>query len=284
MEEQDKFCEYMSEVSPVWCPGCGNYGIMSGLVEALIELQLPTKEIALISGIGCSSRLPYFIKAYGFHGIHGRTLPIAQGVKVANPDLTVIAVAGDGDGLAIGGGHLPHTIRNNVDITYLLFNNAIYGMTKGQFSPTTNLFPLTKTSPFGLPGEPVNPSALAIVYGASFVARGFSVKMEHLKDLIIKGMGHRGFSFIEVLTSCSAFNTTDMNVARILKNLDSVPEDHDTEDATEALKLATDREKIYLGILRRNQRPTLGETFQEIQDTATRKKSVDVEDLVRQFA
>ncbi|MFQ5542223.1 MAG: 2-oxoacid:ferredoxin oxidoreductase subunit beta, partial [Candidatus Binatia bacterium] len=284
MEKQDRFCEYLGEITPVWCPGCGNYGIMSGLVEALVELNLPTKEIALVSGIGCSSRLPYFIKAYGFHGIHGRTLPIAQGVKVANPDLNVIAVGGDGDGLAIGGGHLPHTIRNNVDITYLLFNNAIYGMTKGQFSPTTLLSPLTKTSPFGLPGEPVNPSALAIVYGATFVARGFSVKKDHLKDLIIKGMGHPGFSFIEVLTSCSAFNATDMNVARIIKNLDSVPEGHDPEDGTEALKLATDREKIYLGILRRSQRPTLGETFQEIQDSAKGEKSAEVEDLVQQFA
>jgi 2-oxoglutarate ferredoxin oxidoreductase subunit beta len=284
MEEQDRFCEYIGDVSPVWCPGCGNYGIMSGLVEALIELELPTKEIALVSGIGCSSRLPYFIKAYGFHGIHGRTLPIAQGVKVANPDLNVIAVGGDGDGLAIGGGHLPHAIRNNSDITYILFNNAIYGMTKGQFSPTTSLFPLTKTSPFGLPGQPVNPSALAIVYGAAFVARGFSVRKEHLKDLIIKGIEHPGFSFIEVLTSCSAFNTTDMNVARIIKNLDSVPEDHDLEDSAKALKLATDTEKIYLGILRRAQRPTLQQMFEGVQAAAQSKKSVGVEDLVQQFA
>jgi 2-oxoglutarate ferredoxin oxidoreductase subunit beta len=284
MEEQDKFCEYLGDVSPVWCPGCGNYGIMSGLVEALIELDLPTKEIALVSGIGCSSRLPYFIKAYGFHGIHGRTLPIAQGIKVANPDLNVIAVAGDGDGLAIGGGHLPHTIRNNADITYILFNNAIYGMTKGQFSPTTSLSPLTKTSPFGLPGEPVNPSALAIVYGAAFVARGFSVRKEHLKDLIVRGIEHPGFSFIEVLTSCSAFNATDMNVARIIKNLDSVPEDHDLADSAKALKLATDSEKIYLGILRQAQRPTLEQMFEGVQATAQHKKSVGVEDLVRQFA
>jgi len=153
MEEQDRSCEYLSGVSPVWCPGCGYYGILSALVEAFADLNLPTKELALISGIGCSSRLPYFVKAYGFHSIHGRGLPIAQGVKAANPDLTVVAVGGDGDGLAIGGGHLPHIARNNVDITYLLFNNAIYGMTKGQFSPTTALFPITKTSPFGLAGE-----------------------------------------------------------------------------------------------------------------------------------
>ncbi|MFQ5902899.1 MAG: hypothetical protein ACE5JO_04340, partial [Candidatus Binatia bacterium] len=145
-------------------------------------------------------------------------------------------------------------------------------------------FPLTKTSPFGLPGEPVNPVALAIVYGATFVARGFSVRKDHLKNLIVQGIQHRGFSFIEVLTSCSAFNTTDMNVARIIKNLDSVPEDHDLEDDAEALKLATDKGKIYLGILRRSQRPTLGDTFQEIQESAKRKTPVDVEDLVQQFA
>ncbi|MFQ5682746.1 MAG: 2-oxoacid:ferredoxin oxidoreductase subunit beta [Candidatus Binatia bacterium] len=284
MEEQDKFCDYLGDVTPVWCPGCGNYGVLSGLVEALMDLKLRTQELALISGIGCSSRLPYFIKAYGFHGIHGRGLPIAQGVKTANPGLTVVAVGGDGDGLAIGGGHLPHAIRNNADITYILFNNAIYGMTKGQFSPTTLLSPLTKTSPFGLPGEPVNPAALAIVYGAGFVARGFSVKKDHLKELIIQGIRHPGFSFIEVLTSCAAFNTTDMNVARIIKNLDSVPESHDPEDVTEAFKLATHSERIYLGILRRSRRPTLAEKIEAMQLTAKEKGAVKFEDLVQQFA
>jgi len=243
MEERVESCDYLSGVSPVWCPGCGYYGILGSLVESFAELKLPTKDLALVSGIGCSSRLPYFVKAYGFHSIHGRGLPIAQGVKTANPNLTVVAVGGDGDGLAIGGGHFPHVARNNVDMTYLLFNNAIYGMTKGQFSPTTTLYPLTKTSPFGLAGDSINPTALAIVYGASFVARGFSVKKEHLKDLIIAGMQHRGFSFIEVLSSCSSFNTTDMNVARIIKNLETVPANHDPEDGIEAMKLATDKEK-----------------------------------------
>lgn len=285
MEEQDRSCEYLSGVGPVWCPGCGYYGILSALVEAFAELNLPTKELALISGIGCSSRLPYFVKAYGFHSIHGRGLPIAQGVKTANPDLTVVAVGGDGDGLAIGGGHLPHIARNNVDITYLLFNNAIYGMTKGQFSPTTVLSPITKTSPFGLAGEAINPSALAIVYGASFVARGFSVKKEHLKDLIVQAIQHRGFSIVEILASCSSFNTTDMNVARILKSLQPVPEDHDPEDGIEALRLATDKEKINLGVFVRNQRPTLGDKFQEVQQKAKKGKApATMEALLAQFA
>lgn len=285
MEEQDKSCEYLSGVGPVWCPGCGYYGILSALVEAFAELNLPTKELALISGIGCSSRLPYFVKAYGFHSIHGRGLPIAQGVKTANPDLTVVAVGGDGDGLAIGGGHLPHIARNNVDITYLLFNNAIYGMTKGQFSPTTVLSPITKTSPFGLAGEAINPSALAIVYGASFVARGFSVKKEHLKELIVQAIQHRGFSIVEILASCSSFNTTDMNVARIIKSLQPVPEDHDPEDGIEALRLATDKEKINLGVFVRNQRPTLGDKFQEVQQKAKKGKApATMEALLAQFA
>lgn len=284
MEEQDSSCAYLSGVSPVWCPGCGYYGILSALVEALAELKLPTKELALISGIGCSSRLPYFVKAYGFHSIHGRGLPIAQGVKISNPDLTVVAVGGDGDGLAIGGGHLPHVARNNVDITYLLFNNAIYGMTKGQFSPTTVHYPITKTSPFGLAGEAINPSALAIVYGASFVARGFSVKKEQLKSLIIQGIQHRGFSFIEILSSCSSFNTTDMNVARIIRNLQPVPEGHDPEDGIEALRLATDPEKINLGIFVRNERPTVGDKFQEAQRKASAKAPGTVEGMLAQFA
>ena len=284
MEELDKSCEYLSGVCPVWCSGCGYYGILSALVEAFADLKLPTKELTLVSGIGCSSRLPYFVKAYGFHSIHGRGLPIAQGVKTANPELTVLAVGGDGDGLAIGGGHLPHVARNNVDITYLLFNNAIYGMTKGQFSPTTTLYPVTKTSPFGLAGEAINPSALAIVYGATFVARGFSVKKEHLKELIIQGIHHRGFSFIEVLASCSSFNTTDMNVARIVKNLEMIPEDHNPEDAIEALRLAADQEKIRLGVFVRNQRPTLGDKFQEMRRKAKGKGAGNMEALLGQFA
>jgi 2-oxoglutarate ferredoxin oxidoreductase subunit beta len=284
MEELVESCDYLSGVSPVWCPGCGYYGILASLVESFAKLKLPTKDLALVSGIGCSSRLPYFIKAYGFHSIHGRGLPIAQGVKTANPELTVVAAGGDGDGLAIGGGHLPHVARNNVDITYLLFNNAIYGMTKGQFSPTTSLYPITKTSPFGLVGESVNPSALAIVYGASFVARGFSVKKEHLKDLIIEGMQHRGFSFIEVLSSCSSFNTTDMNVARIIGNLEEVPAAHDPEDTIEAMKLATDKEKIYLGVFIRSQRPTLSDKLQASRGKAQAKGREKFENLLEQFA
>jgi 2-oxoglutarate ferredoxin oxidoreductase subunit beta len=284
MEELDNGCEYLSGVSPVWCSGCGYYGILGALVEAFAELDLPTKELALISGIGCSSRLPYFVKAYGFHSIHGRALPISQGVKTANPNLTVVTVGGDGDGLAIGGGHFPHVARNNVDMTYLLFNNAIYGMTKGQFSPTTTLYPITKTSPFGLTGEAINPSALAIVYGASFVARGFSVKKEHLKSLIVQAIQHRGFSFVEILSSCSSFNTTDMNVARIIRSLTPVPDDHDCKDSIEALRLATDKEKIHLGVFIRNERETLGDKFQQAQQKAKAKGAGTVASLVKQFA
>ena len=284
MEEQDRSCTYLSGVCPVWCPGCGYYGILSALVEAFADLNLPTKELALISGIGCSSRLPYFVKAYGFHSLHGRGLPIAQGVKTANPDLTVIAVGGDGDGLAIGGGHLPHIARNNADITYLLFNNAIYGMTKGQFSPTTVLYDITKTSPFGLPGEAINPSALALVYGATFVARGFSVRKEHLRDLIIQGIQHPGFAFIEILASCFSFNTTDMNVARIIQNIELLPEKHDREDRIAALRLASEEKKIYLGVFHRSRRPTLEEKYQEMERKAIKKGAATSADLLEEFA
>lgn len=283
MEAQDNFCEYLSGVNPVWCPGCGYYGILSALVEAFAELTLPTKELALISGIGCASRLPYFVKTYGFHGIHGRALPIAQGVKIANPNLTVVAVGGDGDGLAIGGGHLPHVARNNVDLTYLLFNNAIYGMTKGQFSPTTALSNVTKTSPFGLPGDAINPAALAIMYGATFVARGFSVKKDHLKGLIIQAIQHPGFSFVEILTSCSSFNTTDMNVARIIKNQELLEPSYDAQDRMEALRLASDEKKIHLGIYYQSKRRTLEDKFQEIRKTVQAKAVGTPEDLLRQF-
>jgi 2-oxoglutarate/2-oxoacid ferredoxin oxidoreductase subunit beta len=283
MEAQDKVCDYLSGVNPVWCSGCGYYGILSALVEAFAELRLPTNDLALISGIGCASRLPYFVKTYGFHGIHGRALPIAQGVKTANPDLTVVAVGGDGDGLAIGGGHFPHVARNNVDLTYLLFNNAIYGMTKGQFSPTTNLFSATKTSPFGLPGESINPAVLAVVYGATFVARGFSVKKEHLQKLIVEAIRHPGFSFVEILTSCSSFNTTDMNVARIIKNHTLVGESHDLEDRMAALRLASDEKQIHLGIYYQSRRPTLEDRFQGMQQAAKTKPEASLDTLLKRF-
>jgi len=277
------FVEYLSDVSPVWCPGCGYLSVLGAFVEAARLLGLDTEDLAIISGIGCSSRFPHFVRAYGLHGVHGRALPIAQGVKLANPHLTVVVTSGDGDGLAIGGGHLPHVIRNNVDLTYLLFNNAIYGLTKGQYSPTTAVVPSTTTSPYGIPGEPINPSRLALSYGATFVARGFTVKKEQLRDLIVEGIRHRGFSFIEILSSCSSFNTEDMNVAHLLRQVVEVEESHDRQDLMAAMRLVSVPERIYVGILRQVEQPTLVDQVEAMQKQAAGTERMTLQELLEPF-
>ncbi|MBI4463361.1 MAG: 2-oxoacid:ferredoxin oxidoreductase subunit beta [Acidobacteria bacterium] len=273
---------YLGHLSPVWCPGCGDYSVLGAFMEAAGRLHLPTHQIAMVSGIGCSSRFPFFVKAYGFHGVHGRALPIATGVKMANPELTVVVPGGDGDGLAIGGGHLPHVARNNPDITYLLFNNSIYGLTKGQSSPTSPSHFPTKTSPYGILGEAVNPAALALAYGASFVARGVAVKREHLVSLIEQGLRHKGFSFIEIITSCSSFSTKHLTITKVLQRM--VELEKCPEDDLEALRLASDTRRIYLGVFRRVERPTLSDQAAKAQQVSQKGKPVTVPELLQQFA
>ncbi len=281
-DENPTFECFLGNLEPVWCPGCGDFSVLGAFIEAARRLRLTSHEVALVSGIGCSSRFPFFVKAYGFHGVHGRALPIAQGVKLANPELTVVVPGGDGDGLAIGGGHLPHIARNNVDLTYLLFNNSIYGLTKGQSSPTTPASFPTKTAPYGLLGESLNPAALAIAYGATFVARGAAVKREHLSELIEQGIQHRGFSFIEILTSCSSFNTKHLAITKVLGRLAYIEQTPD--DDLEALRLATDSHNIYLGVFRNVQRPTLGEHADEAQRRSQKSGPVAVPSLLGEFA
>src|SRR2546428_3888863 len=166
--------QYKSEVKPDWCPGCGDFAVLSALTKALQVLALPPWQVLVVSGIGCSSNLPGFLSTYGFHGIHGRALPVATGAKLANPELTVIATGGDGDGYGIGAGHFIHTVRRNLDLTYVVMNNEIYGLTTGQASPTSEKQPKTKSTPEGVIENPINPLALAIAAGARVVARGVS--------------------------------------------------------------------------------------------------------------
>ncbi|MDP2660544.1 MAG: thiamine pyrophosphate-dependent enzyme [Dehalococcoidia bacterium] len=193
---------YRSELKPVWCPGCGDYGVLASMYQALSRRNVPPEDVVIVAGIGCSGRLPGYVNAYGFHGVHGRTLPIATGVKLANPSLTVFAVGGDGDGLAIGGGHIPHTARRNVDITYLMMDNSIYAQTKGQSSPTTSRDSESASMPYGTVEDPLNPIAMAIAYGVSFVARGYAARSQQLVELISRAMDHQGFSFIHVISPC----------------------------------------------------------------------------------
>jgi 2-oxoglutarate ferredoxin oxidoreductase subunit beta len=191
---------------PTWCPGCGNYILLSTLKSVISELGLHQENVVVVSGIGCGSKMPHFIKTYGFEGLHGRILPVASGVKLANKNLTVIAVGGDGDGYGIGGNHFIHAARRNIDITYIVQNNSVYGLTKGQYSPTSQKGFISPTTPFGALDEPVNPIALAISSGATYVARAWCMDVNHLKELIKNGIKHKGFALIDVLQPCLTFN------------------------------------------------------------------------------
>jgi 2-oxoglutarate ferredoxin oxidoreductase subunit beta len=195
-----------SGTKPTWCPGCGDYGVVAAVERALKALGIPSHEVLIVSGIGCSSNLPHFLSSYGFHTIHGRSLPVASGAKLANHSLTVIATGGDGDGYGIGGGHFIHAMRRNLDITYVVMNNEIYGLTTGQASPTSEMGHKTKSTPLGVIERPVNPVALALAAGATYVSRGFSGDVKHLGELIQNGIKHRGFSLVDVLSPCVTYN------------------------------------------------------------------------------
>ena len=194
------------KVDPDWCPGCGDFGVLAALQKALVELQIQPHNVVTISGIGCSSNLPGYIETYGMHTLHGRALAVATGVKLANHALTVVVTGGDGDGFGIGGNHFIHTMRRNVDLLYLAMDNQIYGLTTGQTSPTSRVGMKTKSAPFGNVEPPINPIAMAITAGATFVARGFTGEQKHLTNLIVQGLQHKGFSFIDVFSPCVTYN------------------------------------------------------------------------------
>ena len=198
--------DFKGKVDPDWCPGCGDFGVLAAVQKALVELQIPKHEVATISGIGCSSNFPGFIDTYGMHTLHGRSLPVATGFKMANHAMTVLVTGGDGDGFGIGCGHFVHTTRRNVDLLYLVMDNQIYGLTTGQTSPTSRIGMKTKSMPFGNIESPLNPVSLALAAGATFVGRGFSADQKHLTELIKQGIEHKGFSFIDVFSPCVTYN------------------------------------------------------------------------------
>jgi 2-oxoglutarate ferredoxin oxidoreductase subunit beta len=197
---------YKGKVHPDWCPGCGDFSVLSALQTALFELGLPPHQVVTISGIGCSSNLPGFINTYGMHTLHGRSLAVGTGVKLGNHELTVICTGGDGDGFGIGGNHFTHTMRRNIDLTYIVMDNQIYGLTTGQTSPTSRKGMKTKSTPFGNLENPINPIPLAIIGGATYVARGFSGKQRHLVDLLKGAIRHKGFSLVDVFSPCVTYN------------------------------------------------------------------------------
>ncbi|WP_019896062.1 2-oxoacid:ferredoxin oxidoreductase subunit beta [Hydrogenovibrio halophilus] len=197
--------DYLSQNHPVWCPGCGHFFVLRALTKALAWLNRPPEELAMITGIGCSSRLPAYLSSYGFHGVHGRALAVAAGLKMARPDLTVLVAGGDGDGYSIGGNHFLHACRRNMDMTYLVMDNEVYGMTKGQPSPTSDPDWHSKLAPHGTGITAFNPLGVALAAGASFIARGFSGDPKGLTKLISDGIEHKGFSVIEIKSPCVTF-------------------------------------------------------------------------------
>ncbi|MDE2484355.1 MAG: 2-oxoacid:ferredoxin oxidoreductase subunit beta [candidate division NC10 bacterium] len=198
--------DFISDQDVRWCPGCGDYAILASIQRVMPELGIPREKIVFVSGIGCSSRFPYYMNTYGFHSIHGRAPAVATGIKVTRPDLTVWVITGDGDGLSIGGNHLIHTMRRNVDLKILLFNNRIYGLTKGQTSPTSEQGAKTKSTPFGSLDRPFNPLSVAIGASATFVARSIDIDSPHLQYVLRRAAEHKGTAFVEIYQNCNVFN------------------------------------------------------------------------------
>lgn len=249
---------------PTWCPGCGHFTPLQALYEGLERLQVSPQRFVLVSGIGCSGRFPFFIKGFGFHSLHGRALPIAMGVKMANSDLTVVVSGGDGDGVGIGGGHFPHAARMNVNITYLLMDNSIYGLTKGQTSPTSPRGMVTKTTPYGNPGRPLNPSTLALSYGATFVARVFSRERQFMADIITQAIEHDGFSLVHIISPCVEFNRA-VTYESVFDKAAPLPVDYEPNQRGRAIEMSMVDDPVYQGVLYREAAPTL----QDAMDKAT---------------
>jgi 2-oxoglutarate/2-oxoacid ferredoxin oxidoreductase subunit beta len=270
--------DYKSEVKPTWCPGCGDFGVLNATYRGLAGMKLDPDRTVVVSGIGCSSRFPHFMKTFGFHSVHGRALPVAQGLKMSRPDLTVVAVGGDGDMFSIGAGHLLHAALRNIDITVVVMDNEIYGLTKGQTSPTSPHGHITKSTPYGLQASQFNPIATALSLNVSFVARGYSAKPKELAALIEQGIQHKGFSFIHALSPCPTFyhtfNAWDAAATPI-------PADHSTSDRARAVTLAMETERQFLGVFYQQERPTMDQAAHEL---ASQAKEFDIENYIKRYA
>jgi 2-oxoglutarate ferredoxin oxidoreductase subunit beta len=274
--------EFATATPAWWCAGCGDYGVLAALKQALSELGRRPKDVAFVSGIGCSGKISGYINSYAFHGVHGRSLPVATAVKLANRELTVIAAGGDGDGYAIGAGHFLHTVRRNPNITYIVMDNQTYGLTKGQSSPTSPVGYVTGTSPQGNPEAPINGMAIALAAGGSFLARGFSAHPKALVELLKQAIEHEGFSLVEVMSPCVTFNKINTfawfkeHVYYVTENLD-----YDPASRTQAFKLLMRDDKIPLGVLFREDRPTF-ETLSSLGATPLVK--LPLHDRAAQYA
>jgi 2-oxoglutarate ferredoxin oxidoreductase subunit beta len=259
---------YRSKALPTWCPGCGYFAIVDAVAAALCEQGVPYEDAVVVSGIGCSSRFPFFMNTYGMHTLHGRALPVATGVKTANPALTVVAVGGDGDGFAIGGGHVPHAARRNVNITYLLFDNGIYGLTKGQTSPTSAVGFHTTTSPYDNMDRPINPLMTLLSAGASWVGQAYAGRPEHLRGMVAAALAHRGFSYLHIISPCVTFDKTHRTYVNLGTKVRELPADHDPSDRLAALREAMNDATPALGLYFKEDRPTLDDNLETIIERA----------------
>lgn len=284
------FKDFRNNVKPNWCPGCGDFSVQAAIQKAAANVGLEPDEVALITGIGCSGRLSGYVNSYGVHSIHGRALPLAQGVKMANRDLTVIASGGDGDGYAIGMGHTIHALRRNMNITYIVMDNQIYGLTKGQTSPSSAPGFVTKTTPKGNIEQNVAPLELALSSGATFVAQGFSSDIKALTKMIEDAINHDGFSFVNVFSPCVTYNKVNTYdwFKEHLTDLNEI-EDYDTSDKQRAIQTVVEHNSLVKGIVYQDtetpsyesQIDTFGETplaHQNIELTETQFES-----LTKQF-
>ena len=278
-----KPADYKTDLKPVWCAGCGDFGALTALYRALTELQIKPWETVVVSGIGCSSRLPGYVETYGFNGVHGRALTLAAGVKVSRPDLKVIAVGGDGDGLAIGGNHFMHAARRNLDIAYFMMDNEIYGLTKGQTAPTTPAGDKTKSTHYGNPEPSVDPCELAISVGATWVARAFSGDLKGTVELMVKALSHRGFAFLNVMSPCVTWRGDDQFKTLKAKQK-QLPADHDPTSRAAALVYTRETAVVTTGVLYEIVQPSYLDCLDAIKKIALAgKPAPTVADIIKTF-
>ena len=284
------FKDFRNDVKPNWCPGCGDFSVQAAIQKACANIGLEPHELAVITGIGCSGRLSGYINSYGFHSIHGRALPLAQGVKMANNDLTVVASGGDGDGFAIGMGHTIHALKRNIDITYIVMDNQIYGLTKGQTSPSSAHGFVTKSTPKGSIEPSISPLQLAISSGATFVAQSVSSDIKELTSIIEQGMNHKGFSFINVFSPCVTYNKVNTYdwFKEHLTSIEDI-ENYDPTDKQLAMKTVLEHESLVKGIVYQDTTtPSYESQIEELDESALTKRDIhlseqEFNDLTAQF-
>lgn len=286
MSSDVRFTDFKSDKQPTWCPGCGDFGVMNGMMKALAQTGNSPDETFVVAGIGCSGKIGTYMRSYALHGVHGRALPVGTGVKLSRPDIEVMVAGGDGDGYSIGAGHFVHAVRRNVDMSYVVMDNRIYGLTKGQASPTSRDDFETATTPDGPKQPPVNPHALALASGATFIAQSFSSDAQRHTEIVQAAVEHDGFGFVNVYSPCVTFNDVDTYDYFRENLIDLKDEGHDPTDRDKAKEVILGSDKEFQGIVYRDdnsvpysQRHGLDADMSAIPDGAPENAT----DLVREF-